>query len=115
MPIGFECDVMVELVDVAVVVGVKVAAMTHGDASTAAMAIAATAVSCAVLVFILSSVSRNCASYLLDFRDYSRIATCSSQEAPMIGLQRSSQDFDVDLPVLLLSSIREGLRGATFG
>lgn len=44
--------------DVAVgVVAVEVAAMTHGDASRAAvMAIAATAVSCAVLVFIFPSV-----------------------------------------------------------
>ena len=81
-----EWGVVGVLVPVVVVEAVEVAAMTHGAASTAAaMAIAATAVSFAVLVFISSSVLRSRTSYLLDFRDYSRITACSSREVPMIA------------------------------
>lgn len=56
MPIELEVDADVEFVDVVEVEAVDAAANTQGDANMAAdMAIAATAVSCAVLVFILSS------------------------------------------------------------
>jgi hypothetical protein len=56
-----ELDVVdsVEFADVVEVEAVDVAARTQGDASSAAaMAIAATAVSCAALVFILPSIAR---------------------------------------------------------
>jgi len=51
-----DVDVAVEVVAVVEVEAVDAAAMTQGDANrAAAMAIAATTDSCAVLVFILSS------------------------------------------------------------
>lgn len=63
-------DVTDELVVDAEVEAVEVAARTHGVAIKAATtAIAIIAVSCAVLVFILASMQREGATYILDFPD----------------------------------------------
>jgi hypothetical protein len=57
--IEFEVDAVVEFVDAVEVEEVDVAAMTHGVAiSAVAITIPAIAVSCIVLVFILSSMVR---------------------------------------------------------
>ena len=73
-------------VEVATFEVVVVAAKTQGVARIAvAMAIAATAVSCAVLVLILSSVRKATSSYLPDFRDVSKIVCESVEEGRMIG------------------------------
>ena len=78
-----ELDVPVEFVDVVEVV--VAAARTRGDARiAAAIAIAAMAVSCAVLVFIFRRLLDLPPWYLLNFRDYSAISTNLVQEGPTV-------------------------------
>jgi hypothetical protein len=82
-----ELDVVdaVEFGDGMEVEAVEVAAMTQGDASSAAaMVIPATTTSFAVLVFIFRRDEKAREWYILDFRDVSKISRDSTQEVPSI-------------------------------
>jgi len=86
--VEFEADAAVEFEEVVEVEELVVAATTQGPArSTVAIAIPASAVSCAVLVFILFVESLTHRQYLLNFRNRSIICSDSTQEESTIEVR----------------------------